>query len=78
MNHTSNPMRIPSTHFQAIALPHTPHLLDGDWPYDYPQSQAYFPLPWVESDKFWPPVARVDNVWGDRHLVAKWPREGEN
>ncbi len=58
--------------------PHTPHLLDGDWPYDYPQSQAYFPLPWVESDKFWPPVARVDNVWGDRHLVAKWPRDGEN
>ncbi len=58
--------------------PHTPHLLNGEWPYPYEKSTAYFPLPWVELDKFWPPVARVDNVWGDRHLVPRWHREGEN
>ena len=59
--------------------PHTPHLLQSAaWPHPYDKSTAYFPLPWVELDKFWPPVARVDNVWGDRHLRPRWIREGEN
>ncbi len=58
--------------------PHTPHLLNGEWPYPYDKATAYFPLPWVELDKFWPPVARVDNVFGDRHLVARWQRDGGN
>ena len=58
--------------------PHTPHLLDPTWPHEYAPREAYFPLEWIRTDKFWPPVARVDNVWGDRHLVVKWPRNGEN
>ena len=31
---------------------------------------AAFPLPWVAAAKYWPPVKRVDNVYGDRHLVC--------
>ena len=32
--------------------------------------QAAFPLPWVAAAKYWPPVKRVDNVYGDRNLVC--------
>ena len=32
--------------------------------------QAAFPLPWVRAAKYWPPVKRVDNVYGDRNLVC--------
>ena len=38
----------------------------------YP-SEAAFPLPWVKGAKYWPPVARIDNVYGDRHLVCACP-----
>ncbi len=58
--------------------PHTPHLLHGDWPRPYDKATACFPLPWVELDKYWPPVARVDNVLGDRNLIPRWKREREN
>ena len=33
------------------------------------------PLPWVRDRKFWPSVARVDNAFGDRHLVARLPAQ---
>jgi glycine dehydrogenase len=35
--------------------------------------QAAFPLDWVKADKYWPPVSRIDNVFGDRHLVCTCP-----
>ena len=53
--------------------PHTHHLLGGDWPYPYGQEAAFFPLPDSRDNKFWPPVGRVDNVAGDRHLVCTCP-----
>ena len=53
--------------------PHTHHLLGGDWPYPYGQEAAFFPLPDIRGNKFWPPVGRVDNVAGDRHLVCTCP-----
>ena len=54
--------------------PHTHHLLlDGDWPHPYTKEQAYFPLPGLREDKYWPPVGRVDNVHGDRNLVCSCP-----
>ena len=37
------------------------------------QEKAFFPLKFVNADKYWPPVARVDNVFGDRHLVCTCP-----
>jgi glycine dehydrogenase len=55
-------------------LKHAPHTAAAatasDWPRAYSREQAAFPAPWVRQHKFWPPVARVDNVYGDRHLVC--------
>ena len=53
--------------------PHTHHLLMSDWTRDYPRETAFFPLKAVREDKYWPPVGRVDNASGDRHLVCGCP-----
>jgi len=54
--------------------PHTHHLLlQGDWTHPYSKEEAYFPLHTLREDKYWPPVGRVDNVYGDRHLVCSCP-----
>jgi glycine dehydrogenase len=53
--------------------PHTADLLLGDWDRPYGKEQAFFPAPWVREDKYWPPVGRVDNAYGDRHLVCACP-----
>jgi len=54
--------------------PHTHHLLlKGDWTKPYTKEQAFFPLAALREDKYWPPVSRVDNVYGDRHLVCACP-----
>jgi glycine dehydrogenase len=53
--------------------PHTPDLLMGEWDRRYEREQAFFPVPAVKQDKYWPPVGRVDNVLGDRNLVCACP-----
>ena len=53
--------------------PHTHHLLLNDWTLPYGKEQALFPGRGQEDDKYWPPVARVDNVAGDRSLVCTCP-----
>jgi glycine dehydrogenase len=53
--------------------PHTADLLLGDWPHDYARENAFFPVPALRESKYWPPVGRVDNVYGDRHLVCSCP-----
>ena len=53
--------------------PHTPDLLMADWTRPYSREAAFTPLGGDPSDKYWPPVARVDNVYGDRHLVCTCP-----
>jgi len=40
------------------------------WTHGYSRMRAAFPLPWVAAAKYWPPVKRVDNVYGDRNLVC--------
>ena len=50
--------------------PHTAEVIAGTWDRPYSREQAAFPLPWVRQRKFWPSVRRVDNVYGDRHLVC--------
>jgi glycine dehydrogenase len=51
--------------------PHTAHELTAEaWTHRYSREQAVFPLPWVAAVKYWPPVKRVDNVYGDRNLVC--------
>ncbi len=44
-----------------------------DWPHPYSREKAVFPLPFVRANKFWPPVARIDNAYGDRHLCCVCP-----
>ena len=51
--------------------PHTAREAMADlWTHAYTREQAAFPLPWVAASKYWPPVKRVDNVYGDRNLVC--------
>ena len=51
--------------------PHTAQAVAADdWDRPYSRRQAVFPAPWVEESKFWPAVGRIDNAWGDRHLVC--------
>ncbi|MBV9247763.1 MAG: aminotransferase class V-fold PLP-dependent enzyme, partial [Acetobacteraceae bacterium] len=51
--------------------PHTAREVMADvWTHGYSREQAAFPLPWVAAAKYWPPVKRVDNVYGDRNLVC--------
>ena len=51
--------------------PHTAREVMADtWTHAYTREQAAFPLAWVAAAKYWPPVKRVDNVYGDRNLVC--------
>ncbi len=56
-----------------INAPHTDMLLKKEWNYPYPMQQAFFPLPESQEDKYWPPVGRIDNQAGDKHLVCTCP-----
>jgi glycine dehydrogenase len=53
--------------------PHTVEDLVGDWDRPYSREQGCYPAGAFRVDKYWPPVNRVDNVWGDRHLVCTCP-----
>lgn len=51
--------------------PHTCKLVVADnWTKPYSRQKAAYPLTWVRDNKFWPSVGRVDNAYGDRHLVC--------
>ena len=51
--------------------PHTAEsVLTTEWTHPYSREAASFPLLWVKENKYWPPVARIDNVYGDRHLIC--------
>ena len=51
--------------------PHTQHVICADeWNHAYSRQVAAFPLPYVQQNKFWPSVARVNNTHGDRNLVC--------
>jgi glycine dehydrogenase len=54
--------------------PHTARAVTAEkWDRPYTREQAAFPAPWVREAKFWPPVARIDNTWGDRNLFCTCP-----
>ncbi|HZJ05654.1 MAG TPA: aminomethyl-transferring glycine dehydrogenase [Nocardioidaceae bacterium] len=52
--------------------PHTARALTGDWERAYPREMAVFPTGF-DPDKYWPPVSRVDQAYGDRNLVCSCP-----
>ncbi|WP_165669856.1 aminomethyl-transferring glycine dehydrogenase [Metapseudomonas otitidis] len=53
--------------------PHTAAELVGEWAYPYSREQAVYPTATLVEGKYWPPVGRVDNVYGDRNLVCACP-----
>jgi glycine dehydrogenase len=56
--------------------PHTARQIASDkWDRPYSREQAAFPAPWTHEHKFWPAVARIDNVYGDRNLFCSCPPE---
>ena len=51
--------------------PHTAgEVMAETWQHAYTRAEAAFPLAWVRAQKYWPPVKRVDNVYGDRNLIC--------
>ena len=57
--------------------PHTVEDLVGAWERPYTREQGCYPLGSFRADKYWPPVNRVDNVYGDRNLVCTCPPMSE-
>jgi glycine dehydrogenase len=54
--------------------PHAYHLLSAEnWDHPYSREVAFFPAAQVREDKFWPPVGRIDNVYGDKNLACACP-----
>jgi len=53
--------------------PHTALELVGEWTHAYSREQAVYPVASLIDGKYWPPVGRVDNVFGDRNLVCACP-----
>jgi len=53
--------------------PHTHRLLLEKWTLPYSKQQAFFPNSDQHDDKYWPPVGRIDNVYGDRHVFCSCP-----
>ncbi len=65
MDRTNNPLK---------NAPHTAAAVTAtEWDRPYSREQAAFPAPWLRIHKYWPPVARVDNAYGDRNLMCTCP-----
>jgi glycine dehydrogenase len=58
-------------------LRHAPYTVEAvtanEWPHAFSRQQAAFPIASLKKDRYWPPVARIDNVYGDRNLVCSCP-----
>ncbi len=58
-------------------LRHAPHTADevttDEWDRSYSRQTAAFPLPGMKADKYFPPVGRIDNAFGDRNLACSCP-----
>jgi glycine dehydrogenase len=58
-------------------LVHAPHtavsLISGEWNHAYTREDAAYPVPALVSGKYWPPVRRIDQAYGDRNLVCACP-----
>jgi glycine dehydrogenase len=57
-----------------VSAPHTAAMVSADdWQHDYARSTAAYPLESLRNDKYWPPVGRLDHVYGDRNLACSCP-----
>lgn len=62
MDKTDNPLKNAPHTVAEISAP--------EWTHPYSRTQASFPLSYLKTTKYWPPVKRVDNVYGDRNLIC--------
>jgi glycine dehydrogenase len=54
--------------------PHTAaQAAQNEWVHEYSREKAAFPAPWTRERKYWPPVARINEVQGDRNLICACP-----
>jgi glycine dehydrogenase len=54
--------------------PHTAlQVTTTEWLHPYSRQKAAFPMPWIGNRKYWPPVARINEAYGDRNLVCACP-----
>ncbi|MGH7259845.1 MAG: aminomethyl-transferring glycine dehydrogenase [Nitrospiraceae bacterium] len=66
--------RLPREDNPLKNAPHTAQAVTAtDWKHAYSREQAAFPTAWTRDHKFWPSVARIDDAYGDRHLVCTCP-----
>jgi glycine dehydrogenase len=57
-----------------VGAPHTAEtVIRGEWTHAYSREKAVYPVPSLVRDKYWPPVRRVDQAWGDRNLFCACP-----
>ena len=56
-----------------VNAPHTAEAIAGEWPHPYSRELAAYPVASLRGNKYWSPVGRVDNVYGDRNLVCACP-----
>jgi glycine dehydrogenase len=66
--------RMPRDNNVLKNAPHTAQAVTAtDWKHPYSRERAAFPAAWVRDHKFWPSVARIDDAYGDRHLICTCP-----
>ena len=54
--------------------PHTANcIINKNWNFPYSPQEAAYPLPYLVDNKYWSPVRRVDNAFGDRNLICTCP-----
>ena len=57
-----------------VSAPHTAAMVSADeWVHAYTRHQAAYPVASLRDNKYWPPVARLDHVYGDRNLMCSCP-----
>nr|WP_275451214.1 aminomethyl-transferring glycine dehydrogenase [Arthrobacter sp. H14] len=56
-----------------VNAPHTAKSLTGSWDHSYSRADAVYPAGVEPRGKYWPPVSRVDQAYGDRHLICSCP-----
>ncbi len=58
-------------------LKNAPHTVEGliapSWSHEYPRDEAAYPVPGLRDNKYWAPITRIDNAYGDRNLVCSCP-----
>ncbi|MDT3330997.1 aminomethyl-transferring glycine dehydrogenase [Microbacterium sp. KSW-18] len=64
----------PANDNPLVNAPHSAaSVITSEWAHPYPREIAVYPVPGIVRTKYWPPVRRIDNAYGDRNLVCACP-----